>query len=403
MFMQDFIPTVKMCQIFYWQNMNKHILFKFDENTVTIHDLLLSISNKVCDTYALIRMTKKVYYLQSDDLWERRIKIESNDSLRNYLLVVYADESRESRIVVSFENDSPTKAPTIEDASIASTVSTLSSGSGSRKSYTKNDFRERVLLRDKYCCVFCESIKLSDLQAAHVYDMFSYRVAESSADLSRKVLEEYDIAGLNETSNGITLCRDCHLTFDAQKCCIKVEEVRGKGREGKGEDVAVHKIEAAYYLKTERNNTAFVSKWTSLHGKKVKVPTNLKLWPNVNLLRFREAKYIQKIFERNQVAEELKFFCHCGKGTKTENGLKSHQRSMGCLLQPSTSALASSEDEINLNNEDHHDDDDDDIDEKEVSMSMGANTHQNQINISSDSKIVKNKRRRKRNPKGKNK
>lgn len=100
----------------------------------------------------------------------------------------------------------------------SSVVSGLTASSG-RSSSVHGNFRERVLSRDT-CCVFCGNTRTSELDAAHIFDVFR---TDSVIEKNSTFLFQYGIMNLYDTENGIILCRECHDVFDALLWCVVVE------------------------------------------------------------------------------------------------------------------------------------------------------------------------------------
>jgi len=68
----------------------------------------------------------------------------------------------------------------------------------SREKYP--NFREKVLKRDGYCCIYCHSDKF--LHAAHIISLHD------------GLIKGYALEQLYADDNGITLCKDCHYLYD---------------------------------------------------------------------------------------------------------------------------------------------------------------------------------------------
>lgn len=267
----------------------------------------------------------KVYYLSDLESWNQRIRIDDNEALRSNLMLVSNDKSLQSYLMVSIEQESPTKPPCDDNASTkqSSAVSGLTNHS---RGSVQGSFHQRVLTRDGSCCVFCGDRVKAHLFAAHIFDMFR---AADIPDEDAEFLLQYEILDLYDTSNGITLCGECHDVFDALLCCVKVEF----DSEGA---VTSHRIVVANALKS---SAEFAGKWSKLDGASVRVPTKpilLKHWPPAELFQFRETKYDEYAVKRRQLAQDLPNVCKCGKRTKSPAGLANHMRSKACLERLTT-------------------------------------------------------------------
>ena len=144
--------------------------------------------------------------------------IDDTNTFREKLVLVSQDKSSQRYIMVSIENNTPTKAPCNDNASIGGAMSELTNLSGSRGSVQGN-FHQRVLTRDGSACIFCHKNRKANLKAAHLFDIF--RAKDIPVD-DPDFLQQYEITDLYDTSNGITLCSECHDVFDALLCCVEV-------------------------------------------------------------------------------------------------------------------------------------------------------------------------------------
>jgi hypothetical protein len=247
-----------------------------------------------------------------------------DEALRSKLMLVSNDRSLKSYIMVSIEQESPTKPPCDDNASTKQSTVVSGLTNHSRGSVQAN-FHQRVLTRDGCSCVFCKSSVKAHLKAAHIFDVFR---AEDIPNEDTDFLQQYEILDLYDTSNGITLCSECHDVFDALLCCIKVTVQNGV--------VISHKIVVANAVKS---SPEFTEKWSRLDGADVTVPTKsilLKHWPPAELFLFREAKYNEYTLKRHQLAQDLPTVCKCGKRTKSAAGLANHMRSKSCLERMTT-------------------------------------------------------------------
>jgi hypothetical protein len=79
----------------------------------------------------------------------------------------------------------------------------------------------------RFSPVFCGITTLSQLKAAHIFDIF--RRAAVIPEKDSKFLQKYEIPDLYDTSNGITLYAECYDCFDALLCCVSCVEKEGEG------------------------------------------------------------------------------------------------------------------------------------------------------------------------------
>lgn len=80
----------------------------------------------------------------------------------------------------------------------------------------QEDFKTRVKFRDNNQCVFCD-FGGDPLYAAHILPYANFK-SDCAA------FETYEISGINSTSNGLTLCWNCHQAFDNNLVCISPVE-----------------------------------------------------------------------------------------------------------------------------------------------------------------------------------
>jgi len=238
---------------------------------------------------------------------------------REKLLLVSQDKSCQQYIVVSIENSTPTKAPCNDTVSIGA-MSELTDVS-SRGSVQSN-FRQRVLTRDGSVCVFCHNKRTAELKAAHLFDIFR---AKEVPDNDPEFLQQYEVSDLYDTSNGITLCRECHDVFDALLCCVEVR----RSEEG---TITDHVIIVANAI---LQSAALKRKWTALNGSKVRVPSNplmLTNWPPPKLFEFREDKFKERAIKRYKLSDDAPNVCSkCFHRCKSLVGLAAHCRSKSCV------------------------------------------------------------------------
>jgi hypothetical protein len=241
----------------------------------------------------------KVYYLENIEQWQNRIKIVDTATLRESLLLVSEKNFFRPFIVVSIEENSPNKAPCIINSCDTPMSVITNSTCKSNRGSSQDNFHQRVLSRDDSQCVFCNNTITSELEAAHIFEVFRDKDIPND---DKNFLRQYDIIDMYDTNNGITLCRECHRAFDKRLCCVHVEHDEN--------GIAIdHTIIVANALIQNQMNT---EKWIELQGKSVRVPTEnklLKYWPTEKLFKYREDKFNEKTDERHQLTEDCSFVC----------------------------------------------------------------------------------------------
>jgi hypothetical protein len=324
----DFVKAMKKlsfrepasCSIHCWQFMKVSELFEYDIETVTLNHFFQWVKSKFSQVVHFVPgNTFKVYYLVNIESWHAKENISDTTTLREKLLLVSNDILQ--YIIVSIEKHSPTKAPCDDNVSSVA-ISEVTNNSNSSRGSVQGNFHQRVLTRDNSTCVFCSNKRTAELKAAHLFDIFRAKdIPENDPDF----LHQYGITDLYDTSNGITLCSECHDVFDALLCCVEV-------RMSEDGSITDHIIIVANAL---LSSPAFQCKWTALNGAQVAVPSKrlmLKNWPPPMLLKFREDKFKERVIERHKLAEDLPNICtKCGRRCKSVGGLAAHSRSKVCL------------------------------------------------------------------------
>eukprot|EP01036_Dinobryon_divergens_P036466 gene36466-47485_t len=284
------------CSIHCWQFMKVSELFEFEIETVTLNNFFQWVKSKFSQVVHFVPGTTfKVYYLVNIESWHAKENISDTTTLREKLLLVSNDILQ--YIIVSIEKHSPTKAPCDDNVSSVVAISEVTNNSNSSRGSVQGNFHQRVLTRDNSTCVFCSNKRTAELKAAHLFDIFR---AKDIPENDPAFLHQYGITDLYDTSNGITLCSECHDVFDALLCCVW-------------------------------SSPAFQCKWTALNGAQVAVPSKrlmLKNWPPPMLFKFREDKFKERVIERYKLAEDLPNVCSkCGRRCKSVGGLAAHSRS----------------------------------------------------------------------------
>lgn len=290
-------------------------LFEFDQDAVSMQYIFQWIKAKFSAVISFAHgFAAKVYYLSDLESWDQRIRINDDESLRSNLMQVSNDVSQQSYIMVSIEQESPTKPACDVNASSkqSSAVSSLTDHSSDS---AQDNFHQRVLKRDG-CCVFCGDCVPAHLFVAHIFDVCP---ATGIPGEDVEFLQQYGITDLYETDNGITLCGECYDVFNALLCCVKVEfDSAGV--------VIGHTIVVANAL---TSSAKFADKWSKLDGASVRVPTNpllLKYWPPAELFEFRKSKLDEYAEKCLRLSEDLPNICKCGKRNMSAAGLANHMR-----------------------------------------------------------------------------
>lgn len=208
------------------------------------------------------------------------------------------------KIYTIAQEDSPSSSP---QQAVKPSSDTHSVSSATTNRTGQGDFNERVLARDEHRCVFC-SFDDEPLYAAHIFEHKEFNKIPNES--KGATLRSYSLPGVNETSNGFTLCWNCHQAFDNYLVCVDPE-----------------------------NSTLFVAdalqeheptKWGPLNGKLI-VPIDYS-WPPKDLLVYRSEKLRDKQAHRSANLLENPFRCRtCGIGVKSLSGLDKHLGSKKCL------------------------------------------------------------------------
>lgn len=267
----------------------------------------------------------RIYYLPNMGGRADKERINDTPTLKQKLSIVSNDSSFKSAILVSVEENSPKNSPCNDNISLhSSNVSALTS---TTRGSMQDNFHSRVLKRDNEHCVFCGEDTKAHLKAAHIFDVFRANYIPPD---DKKFLQQYELIDLYDTSNGITLCADCHFAFDALLCCVDVVDDNG---------VAKHILKVAEALK---QSAEYGEKWRPLDGTAVRVPTDpvlLKHWPPDALFKFRKSKFDEYKMKRDETAKDRPYVCRCGMRTKSEQGLARHIRSKKCLTRQTSSSV----------------------------------------------------------------
>ena len=191
----------------------------------------------------------------------------------------------------------------------ADDVSSLGSEATDRSG--QDDFKRRIRFRDNSVCVFC-GFNGQPLYAAHILEYALFKEDENK-------FKEYDIMGINDTLNGITLCWNCHQAFDNNLVCVSPD--------------------SKVLIVAEALQHCEPAKWQKLHGAKVFDAGSFRMrWPNNKLLSYRQDVMNKKAEEREKNGDEYPYRCeHCHAGCKTLMGLMNrHGGSQKCVKMYTT-------------------------------------------------------------------
>jgi hypothetical protein len=123
--------------------------------------------------------------------------------------------------------------------------------------------------RDGQKCVVCDSP--NNLQAGH---LIAYK-DRNDKDIEERFKRCY-ISGIQDVSNAITLCADCHQNFDW--CYFGINPFTSK-------------LEISKALTYSRNPTVR-DKWRKLKGKEIKPATTAGHWPSVEAFNEKYSKAV---------------------------------------------------------------------------------------------------------------
>jgi hypothetical protein len=118
-----------VCSIHCWQHIKLSEIFEFEQDTVQMESFLqwwlkAKFSGVISFSHSC---AVKVYYSSDLESWDQRIRIDDKEALRSNLMPVSNDRSLQSYIMVSIEQENPTKPLCDDDASTkqSSATSTL--------------------------------------------------------------------------------------------------------------------------------------------------------------------------------------------------------------------------------------------------------------------------------------
>ena len=171
----------------------------------------------------------------------------------------------------------------------------------------QDDFKNRTRFRDECLCVFC-GFSGQPLYATHILEYALFKEGQTK-------FREYDMTGINDTCNGLTLCWNCHQAFDNNLVCVSPN--------------------SQTLIVAEALQHCEPAKWERLHGAEVKRGVSRAQWPNNKLFSYRINVMAEKATERQEDRDEYPYRCeHCHSGCKTLKGLMNrHAGSQKCVKQ----------------------------------------------------------------------
>jgi len=178
------------------------------------------------------------------------------------------------KIYAIAQEESPTGSPQ-QAVKPSNDVHSVSSATSNRTG--QEDFNDRVLSRDNFICLFC-SFSGTPLYGAHIFGHKEFNKIPIPS--KRECLDSYSISGINDTSNGFTLCWNCHQAFDNYLVCVDPV--------------------TSILLVTEALQEHEPTKWKLLHKKYV-TPAKFN-WPSKELVTYRFNKmHAKKMKERYKI------------------------------------------------------------------------------------------------------
>lgn len=199
-----------------------------------------------------------------------------------------------------FEDSSPLSSPyvaekAVEPENVNEEIKSVISNSTTRSG--KEEFSLSVKKRDSYQCVFCMS--KDHLEGAHYLQVERRDLLESPGGM-----ELFKIGSIMDSTNGITLCWQCHRCFDLNLVCI--DPTSGQLLIS---DALMH-------------NEA--EKWTKLVDHIV--PACSYSWPTLELMQYRVEEFEAAKKKRCDTRDENLFHCrNCSRGYKRSHYLQLHE------------------------------------------------------------------------------
>lgn len=244
-----------------------------------------------------------VYSLPPPHLWKERVRVSEGNFHEVVSSVISGSLVDRPLLYAHPHVDSPECSPShlkkaADDVSSLGSVATDRSG--------QDDFKRRTRFRDNSVCVFC-GFDGQPLYAAHILEYALFKDNQNK-------FKEYDMTGINDTCNGITLCWNCHQAFDNHLVCVDPT--------------------SNVLIVAEALQHCEPAKWQKLHCAKVVGGGSSSIhWPNNKLFSYRLGVMNKKAEERQDERDEYPYRCeHCHAGCKTLKGLMNrHAGSQKCV------------------------------------------------------------------------
>lgn len=264
------------------------------------------------------------FFLEAGGMWDHRLRVDSNDKLCHVFFKLHAASPwiREQPTLFLYDDSiSPDVSPGPVDAALAVPAAAAPaqapsrSGSGSesasvrsgRPPSVQHNFRTRVMQRDGARCVFCGG-EDGGVAAAHL--------VEDNKHAEASLLESLGLVDTFDTTNGITLCNECHDAFDAH--LVYVDSATGRLRVARALEYA----------------QGFQDKWAPLQGRKVRTPPPLyaQLWPTPALFDYGRGLFeADGTVRRADVIQRAQICPHCHlRRFATARGLARHMHRATC-------------------------------------------------------------------------
>jgi hypothetical protein len=164
-------------------------------------------------------------------------------------------------------------------------------------------------------CVFCESTL--NLQAAH---LIAHKDIDSGS--LESTFDRCTIASVQDVSNGITACQECHYCFDNYLVGVNPETMLVEVSKA-----LLHSVDPKV-----------CKKWGIINGKKIEKRSNKGHFPSTEAFNEKYIIFCDGRDKRREKQKELCFQCDiCKKYLKTERGVKQHKSKNGCTAYLSRS------------------------------------------------------------------
>jgi hypothetical protein len=237
-----------------------------------------------------------------DHLWRKRVRLEDN-TFREVVSCIIGGPIVDRPLLYAHPGDDSPESSLSHVKKANDDVSSISSAVTDRSG--QDDFKNRTRFRDDYRCVFC-GFSGQPLYAAHILEYALFKEDQTK-------FREYEMTGINDTCNGLTLCWNCHQAFDNNLVCVSPISQK--------------------LIVAEALQHCEPGKWQTLHDAEVVRGINRAQWPNDKLLNYRLGVMAEKAIERQEDRDEYPYRCeHCLSGCKTLKGLMNrHAGSQKCV------------------------------------------------------------------------